>query len=83
MDLGDLSGNERLVAEQSVLAYRAMVRAGAAAPPGRGMAALEGVAVADGYESVRRMVELSAAEHAEAQKGGPAAGRARAPSRRR
>ena len=83
MDLNELTGNERLVAEQSVLAYRAMTRAGAAAPPGGGMAALEWVAVADGYESVRRMVELSAAAHAEAQKGGPAPGRARAASRPR
>lgn len=50
MDLNDLTGNERLVAEQAVLAYRAMKQAGASAPQGQGMAALERVATGDGLE---------------------------------
>ncbi len=80
MDLNELTGNERLVAEQAVLAFREMNRAGAAAH-GHGMAALERVATGAGYESIRKMVELSASEQAGAQKKGSAANRVRAATR--
>ena len=81
MNWNDLTGNERLVAEQAVLAYRAMAKAGSTAPHGQGMAALERVATSDGLESIRKMIELSASEHPEAQKKGSAASRARAAER--
>lgn len=77
MDWDSLSGNERLVAEQAVAAYRALAAAGKAAPHGRGLAEIEQAVHREGFGVLRRMVELSASEHAEAQKRGPAAGRAR------
>jgi hypothetical protein len=81
MDLSQLSGNERLIAEQAVLAYRAAVQAAQTAPHGQGMAVMEQVVSEKGLETVRRMLELSASEHPEAQKKGPAASRVPAATR--
>ena len=78
MDWDSLSGDERLIAEQAITAYRAVRQAARAAPHGRGMACIEQAVHKDGMDVLRRMVQLSASEHAEAQKRGPAAGRARA-----
>lgn len=81
MKQDSLSDNERLVAEQAVAAYRSLTAAGRAAPHGHGLAWIEQAVHKDGFDVLRRMVELSASEHAEAQKGGPAPGRARAARR--
>lgn len=81
MDLSKLTDNERLMAEQTVLAYRAVKAAVVSAPHGQGMAAIEGVVLDKGFETLRRMIELGASEHPEAQKKGPAARRARAATR--
>jgi hypothetical protein len=74
MNWDSLSGNERLVAEQAIAAYRALQAAGQAAPYGRGMACIEEAVHKEGFDVLRQMVQLSASEHAEAQKKGPAAG---------
>jgi hypothetical protein len=78
MDLNELTGNERLIAEQAVLAYQAVKEAAKNAPHGHGMAVVEQVATEKGFETLRKMIELGASEQAEAQKKGPAAKRARA-----
>lgn len=78
MDWDSLSDDERLIAERAVTAYRAVRQAADAAPHGQGMACIEQAVHNDGFEVLRQMVQLSASEHAEAQKRGPAAGRARA-----
>ena len=77
MDWDSLSDHERLVAEQAVAAYRTLAAAGKSAPHGHGLARIEAAVHKEGFGVLRRMVELSASEHAEAQRGGPAAGRAR------
>lgn len=81
MNWDSLSDNERVVAEQAIAAYRTLAAAGKAAPHGHGLARIEEAVHKEGFEVLRRMVELSASEHAEAQKGGPAAGRVRAAGR--
>lgn len=81
MNFDALSDNERLVAEQAIAAYRAVSAAGKAASHGQGLARIEEAVHRDGFDVLRRMVELGASEHAEAQKKGPAAGRARAARR--
>ena len=83
MDLSTLSDRERLVAEQAVLTYRALEQAALAAPEGRGLAALEGVIHDKGFEHLRRMLAAAAAARPEAQKRGPASGRAAAGAGRR
>jgi hypothetical protein len=77
MDLSNLSDNERLMAEQAVLAYQAVKEAVRTAPHGHGMAAIEQVVQDKGFEVLRRMIELGASEHPEAQKKGSAAKPAR------
>lgn len=81
MDLSELSGNERLIAEHAVLSYREVAKATGGAPPGRGMAAIERVVLDQGFQTLRKMIELGASEHPEAQKGGPVARHARAATR--
>jgi len=81
MDWDSLSDDERLIAERAVTAYRAVQQAARAAPHGRGMACIEQAVHKDGMDVLRQMVQLSASEHAEAQKRGPAAGRAPAAKR--
>ena len=73
MELSKLSGNERLIAEQAVLAYQAVREASVNAPQGQGMDRIERAAREKGLEVLRRMIELGASEHPEAQKKGPAA----------
>jgi uncharacterized ferredoxin-like protein len=75
MDWDKLSDNERLVAEQAVAAYRTATRAMRQAPHGHGLDRIEQAVRDEGFESLRKMVELAASEHDEAQKKGPAAGR--------
>jgi hypothetical protein len=59
---------ERLVAEQALLAFRAMDQARDSAPHGRGLEAIEEVAVSQGLGVVRQMVQQSLSAHEEAQK---------------
>ena len=68
------SERERLVAEQALLAFRAMDQARDAARHGRGLEAIEEVAVGQGLGVVRQMVRQSLSAHEEAQKGGSACG---------
>ena len=81
MNWDSLSDNERVVAEQAIAAYRTVRAAGRAAAHGKGMARIEEAVHQEGFEVLRRIVQLSASEHAEAQKKGPAAGRASAAGR--
>ena len=81
MDLLRLSDRERLVAEQAVLTYRALERAAADAPHGKGMATLEAVIHDKGFEHLRNMMAVAAGARPEAQKKGPASGRAAAAGR--
>ena len=76
MDWDELSANERLVAEQAVAAYRTATRAMRDAPQGHGLDRIEQAVRDKGLDGLRRMIELAASEHDEAQKKGPAAGRA-------
>jgi hypothetical protein len=78
MELNELSENERIIAEQAVLSYRDLKQATQNAPPGHGMAAIEEVVLKKGFETLRKMIELGASEHSEAQKKGSAANRVRA-----
>jgi hypothetical protein len=73
MDLSTLSDNERLIAEQALLAYRSVREAVKTAPHGRGMDRIEQAVRDKGFDLLRRMVEVGASEHPEAQKGGPRA----------
>ena len=77
MDLSKLSERERLVAEQAVLTLRALDEAGDKAERGKGMAALEAVIHDKGFGHLRAMVSAAANARPEAQKRGPASGRAR------
>lgn len=81
MDLDELTGDERLIAEQAVLAYQAVQQAAKDAPHGQGMEVVEQAVRQKGFEILRRMVELSVSEHAEAQKKGLAARSVRAGTR--
>jgi len=81
MDWSKLTENERLIAEQAVLAYQAVREAAQTARQGQGMTAIEQVVQEKGFQTLRRMIELSASEHPEAQKKGSAARRARAGTR--
>jgi hypothetical protein len=81
MDLNELSGDERIIAEHAVLSYQAIKQATREAKHGQGMVAAEQAATARGLETLRKMVELSVSEQAEAQKKGPAAKSVRAATR--
>lgn len=74
--------NERLVAEQAVLAYRAVRIAAKQAVHGRGMLAMEEAILTHGHEQLRQMLQLAASAHDEAQKGGPAHGPVNVAARR-
>lgn len=67
-----------MVAEQALLAFRAMDRARDSAEYGRGLEAIEQVAVSDGLGVVRQMVQQSLSAHEEAQKKGSVSGGAAA-----
>ena len=75
--------NERLVAEQAVLAYREVHKAMQAAPYGRGLACTEAAVLVQGREQQRRILELILGGHAEAQKKGAVHDLAPAGARRR
>jgi hypothetical protein len=60
--------NERLVAEQAVLVYRATVEAMHAAPHGQGMAWMESALLDRGREHLRSILERAAGAHPEAEK---------------
>ncbi len=68
MDLAKLSDAERLVAEQVVLTLRALERATAAAPCGRGLATLEAAIHDKGFEYQRNMLSVASASRPEAQR---------------
>ena len=70
MSLECCDENERLVAEQAVLAYREVYKAMQTAPHGQGLACTEAAVVMQGREQQRRMLELILGGHAEAQKKG-------------
>lgn len=76
MNWDRLTDNERLVAEQAIAAYRTATQAMRQAPQGHGLDCIEQAVRDRGFESLRKMVELAASEHDEAQKKGSAAGRA-------
>lgn len=76
MDWDRLTDNERLVAEQAIAAYRTATRALRDAPQGQGLDRIEGAVRDEGFESLRKRVELAAWEHDEAQNRGPVVGRA-------
>jgi hypothetical protein len=74
---------ERLVAEQAVLAYREVHQAMQSAPHGQGMACTEAAVLAQGREQQRRVLELVLGGHPEAQKKGAVPDPAPAGGRRR
>jgi hypothetical protein len=73
MNLNELTENERLVAEQAVLAYQVVRQTAGSAPEGHGMELVEQTVRDKGFDLLRRMIELGASEHPEAQKKGSAA----------
>jgi hypothetical protein len=81
MDLSELNGDERIIAEHAVLAYQAIRHATREAKHGQGMVAAEQAVNAKGLEVLKKMFELSVSEHAEAQKKGSAAKSVRATTR--
>ena len=66
--------DERLVAEQAVLAFRELTGVMRNAPHGKGMAVLEQAVREKGFEQMRKTLGLLAGAHEEAQKKGPTAG---------
>ena len=64
---------ERLIAEQAVLAYREVQAAGEAAAHGQGMTAVEDATVQAGRQQMRLMLEETLGARPEAQKRGPVA----------
>lgn len=86
MDFAGLTDRERLVAEQAVETLRALDRAADAAPHGQGLSFLEAAIHDKGFDLLRAIMASAAGARPEAQKRGPASGRARAgagPSSRR
>jgi hypothetical protein len=75
--------SERLVAEQAVLAFRAVKEAMRTAPHGRGLAVMEDALMDKGLEALRVMMQEAVSAHPEAQKGGPAPCRVPAGTARR
>ena len=82
MQLETYSDEERLVAEQAVLTYRAVVEAAETASHGHGMDAMETAILDHGRKHLRAMLRHAAGAHAEAQKKGPLPGDAAAGARR-
>ena len=81
MDLNELTGDERIIAEHAVLSYQAIRQATREAKPGEGMAVTEHAVTIKGMETLRKMFELSVSEHDEAQKKGSVAKSVRAATR--
>lgn len=77
MNLGELTGAERLVAEQAILGYREVHRAMKHAPHGRGLATIEQAAVAQMRRHGATILEEALREAAAGEKkGGTPAGAA-------
>jgi hypothetical protein len=76
MSLEYRSEQERLVAEQAVLAFRTTMAAMASAPHGQGLAITEAAVLEHGRALLRRILSEALSTHAEVQKGGPALGHA-------
>ena len=70
--------NERLVAEQAVAVYRAVVKAMEHAPHGHGLACMEEALLKEGRGHLQELLSRAMSTHPEVQKGGPAASPARA-----
>ena len=83
MVLECVDANERLVAEQAVLAYREVHKAIQETPHGQRLACTEAAVLAQGHEQQRRMLDLILGGHPEAQKKGTAPDPASAGARRR
>lgn len=66
------SEQERLVAEQAVLAFRATMAAMASAPHGQGLAVTEAAVMEHGRALLQRILSEALSTHPEVQKGGPA-----------
>ena len=81
MDLNELTGDERIVAEHAVLAFQAIQKATREAAHGQGMDVAERAVTAEGLNTLKKMFELSVSEQAEAQKKGFAAKSASAATR--
>lgn len=64
--------NERLVAEQAVLVYRAVVEAAQTAPHGQGLACMEAAVLDQGREHLRQLMQRATTAQVQAQekKGG-------------
>lgn len=78
MNWDELSAEERLLAEQAVLNFRALNQACRAAPDGKVLAVAEQLAMEQGREFIRRTLETCLElEGREAEKKGLRAGRAR------
>ena len=77
------SETEVLIATQAVQTYRALQAAVRDAPHGRGLATVEAAVRDRGFDHLAKMYEAAVRAHPEAQKGGPAPGRARAGGMRR
>ena len=60
MNLSELTGNERLIAEQAVLAYQAVQQTVKTSPEGQGMHMIEQMVRDKGFVLLRRMMELGA-----------------------
>ena len=80
MSLEYRSEQERLVAEQAVLAFRATMAAMSAAPHGQGLAVTEAAILEQGRTLLQTMLSEALSTHPEVQKGGPAPGPAPAPA---
>jgi hypothetical protein len=77
MNWDDLTAEERLLAEQTVLSFRELNRAGDAAADGTVLNVCERLAIEQGRELTRRMLEATLHEQAEAvEKKGRRPGRA-------
>ena len=69
---------ERLVAEQAILAFREAQKAMLSAPEGQGLAVTEAAVLGQGRRLLKTMIEQLMSTHSEVQKGGPAPGGVRA-----
>ncbi len=61
--------NERLVAEQAVLVYRAVVEAAQTAPHGQGLACMEVAVLDQGREHLRQMLQRATTAQAQEKRG--------------
>jgi hypothetical protein len=74
MSIGYRNEDERLIAEQAIAAFREAQKAMLGAPHGHGLAVTEEAVLSQGRKFLACMIQQLMSAHAEAQKGGPAAG---------